>query len=77
MALAPDDLLLAAEAPLLKNQAGNGISLMRRAPGDAIRTAGALDVGAAGSHDGLTELLALPIRQQLLGLRRGFAPPDQ
>ena len=67
-ALAPGDLLLAAEAPLLQHQAEDGISLMRRAPGDALRTAGALDVGAAGRHDGLTELL---------GLRRGFAPPDQ
>jgi hypothetical protein len=76
-ALAPGDLLLAAEAPLLQHQAEDGISLMRRAPGDALRTAGALDVGAAGRHDGLTELLALPSRQQLLGLRRGFAPPDQ
>ena len=76
-ALAPGDLLLAAEAPLLQHQAGDGISLMRRVPGDALRAAGALDVGAAGRHDGLTELLALPSRQQLLGLRRGFAPPDQ
>jgi hypothetical protein len=76
-ALAPGDLLLAAEAPLLQHQTEDGISLMRRAPGDALRTAGALDVGAAGRHDGLTELLALPTRQQLLGLRRGFAPPDQ
>ena len=76
-ALAPGDLLLAAEAPLLQQQAEAGISLMRRAPGDALRAAGGLDVGAAGRHDGLTELLALPTRQQLLGLRRGFAPPDQ
>ena len=76
-ALGPGDLLLAAEAPLLQHQTEDGISLMRRAPGDALRTAGALDVGAAGRHDGLTELLALPTRQQLLGLRRGFAPPDQ
>ena len=75
--LAPGDLLLAAEAPLLQHQAEDGISLMRRAPGDVLRSAGALNVGAAGRHDGLTELLALPTRQQLLGLRRGFAPPDQ
>ena len=76
-ALAPGDLLLAAEAPLLQHQAEDGISLMRRAPGDVLRSAGALNVGAAGRHDGLTGLLALPTRQQLLGLRRGFAPPDQ
>ena len=75
--LAPGDLLLAAEAPLLQHQAEDGISLMRRAPGDVLRSAGALNVGAAGRHDGLTGLLALPTRQQLLGLRRGFAPPDQ
>jgi hypothetical protein len=76
-ALGPGDLLLAAEAPLLQHQPGDGISLMRRRPGDAIRSAGALDSGAYGRHDGLTELLALPLRQQLLGLRRGFEMPDQ
>ena len=76
-ALGPGDLLLAAETPLLQHQADDGISLMRRAPGDAIRSAGALDVGATGRHDGLTELLALPTQQRLLGLRRGFEPLDQ
>ena len=76
-ALGPGDLLLAAEAPLLQHQADDGISLMRRAPGDAIRSAGALDVGGTGRHDGLTELLALPTRQLLLRLRRGFEPLDQ
>ena len=44
---------------------------------EEIRSAGALDVGGTGRHDGLTELLAQPTRQQLLGLRRGFEPPDQ
>ena len=34
-------------------------------------------MGGIGRHDGLTELLALPTRQQLLGLRRGFEPPDR
>ena len=76
-AFGPGDLLLAAEAGLLQSQPGDGISLMRRRPGDAIRSAGALDPGAQGRHDGLTELLALPLRQQLLGLRRGFELPDQ
>jgi len=76
-ALGLGDLLLAAETPLLQHQADDGISLMRRAPGDAIRSAGALDVGATGRHDGLTELLALPTQQRLLGLRRGFEPLDQ
>ena len=76
-ALGPGDLLLAAEAPLLQHQSADGISLMRRRPGEEIRSAGALDVGATGRYDGLTELLALPTRQQLLGLRRGFEPPDR
>ena len=75
--IGPGDLLLAAEAPLLQHQPGDGISLMRRRPGEEIRSAGALDGGDIGRHDGLTELLAMPIRQQLLGLRRGFTPPDQ
>ena len=75
-ALGPGDLLLAAEAPLLQHQSADGISLMRRRPGEEIRSAGALDVGATGRYDGLTELLALPTRQLLLGLRRGFEPPD-
>ena len=76
-ALGPGDLLLAAEAPLLQNQPGEGISLMRRRPGEAIRSTGALDPGALGRHDGVTELLALPTRQLLMGLKRGFNPPDE
>ena len=72
-ALGPGDHLLAAEAPLLQHQSADGISLMRRRLGEVIRSAGALDVGGTGRYDGLTELLALPTRQQLLGLRRGLS----
>ena len=72
--MAPRDLLLAAEAPLLREQPGDGISLMRRRPGDEIRGWGSgwwghrplrRTDGAAGPAN----------RRQLLGC--GFAPPDQ
>ena len=69
--------MLAVEAPLLLHQNADGNSLMKRRPGEEILSAAALDVGGTGRHDGLTELLALPTRQQLLGLRRGFEPPDR
>ncbi|GIR75219.1 MAG: hypothetical protein CM15mP77_3760 [Synechococcus sp.] len=72
-ALGPGDLLLAAEAPLLQHQSADGISLMRRRPGEGSARLGS-GCGGTGRYDGLTELLALPTRQQLLGLRRGFEP---
>ena len=70
------DLLLAAEMPLVLGQPGDGISLIRRHPWDALRPVGAMDSGAQSRHDGLTELLALLLLQQLLGLRRLFELPN-
>ena len=64
-ALGLGDLLLAAETLLLQHR-GRRDQLDETRPGDAIRSAGALDVGATGRHDGLTELLALPTQQRLL-----------
>ena len=74
-AFGPDGLMLAAEAPLLQDGSGGGAALARFTSGQSFRAAGALDPGPFGPHDGLTDLLALPRRQQLLGLRRGFEPP--
>lgn len=75
-ALAPGDFLLGAEAPLQQQSSGRVVALARRRPGADSIAFGALDLGPLGPHDGLTALLALPSRDRLLALRRGYELPS-
>lgn len=74
-ALAPSELLLAAERPLLQNDAVAAVPLARSSREGALRAAGSLDLGSDGQEEGLTDLLALPVRRRLLAIIRGYRPP--
>ena len=74
-ALAPSELLLAAERPLLQSANPSLIPMARLSKGAAVQGEGALEIHPLAKTDGLTELLALPSHRRLLALVRGFQPP--
>lgn len=74
-ALAPGDLLMAAEAPLLQQRRPDGIALARSRPGGLAEPYGSLNLTSLGQQHGLTDLLALPQERQLLALVRQVSFP--
>ena len=74
-ALAPSELLLAAEQPLLQSANPSLIPMARLSKGAAVQAEGALKIHPRAKTAGLTELLALPSHRRLLALVRGFQPP--
>ena len=74
-ALAPSQLLLAAERPLLQSDDPASIPMARLGRDRVVREQGALQIRGLARSEGLTELLALPSQQRLLALVRGFQPP--
>ena len=74
-ALAPSELLLAAERPLLQSANPSLIPMARLSKGAAVQGEGALEIHPLAKTAGLTELLALPSDRRLLALVRGFQPP--
>ena len=74
-ALAPSELLLAAERPLLQSDDPSLIPMARVSKGAAVRDEGALQIRPFATTAGLTDLLALPRQRRLLALVRGFHPP--
>ena len=74
-ALAPSELLLAAERPLLQSDDPSLVPMARVSKGATVRAEGALQIRPLAKTAGLTDLLALPRHQRLLALVRGFQPP--
>ena len=74
-ALAPGDLLMAAEAPLLQQRGRAGIALARSRSGGLAEPYGSLNLTSLGQQHGLTDLLALPRERQLLALVRRVSFP--
>ena len=74
-ALGPSELLLAAERPLLQSDDPAAVPIARIDHQGAVRLSGSLDLSSVGDQAGLTELLALPESDHVLGLTRGYQPP--
>ena len=74
-ALAPSELLLAAERPLLQSIDPLLVPMARVNQGAAVRPESTLQIQPLAEGAGLTELLALPAQRKLLALVRGFQPP--
>ena len=74
--MAPEIFFWVQKLPLQQQSSGRVVALARRRPGADSIAFGALDLGPLGPHDGLTALLALPSRDRLLALRRGYELPS-
>tara|TARA_B100001939_G_scaffold339246_1_gene345800 strand:+ start:399 stop:1055 length:657 start_codon:yes stop_codon:yes gene_type:complete len=74
-ALAPSELLLAAERPLLQSKDPLLVPMARVNQGSEVRSVSTLQIQPLRKGAGLTELLALPTQRKLLALVRGFKPP--
>ena len=74
--LAPSELLLVAERPLLQSHDPLLVPMARVHQGKAVRPQGTLQIPLPAERAGLTELLALPAQRHLLALVRGFQPPS-
>ena len=73
--LAPGDLLMAAEAPLLQERMHGGIPLARSYPDGQAKPYAWLHLASLGADAGLTDLLAVPAAQRLLALVRQVSFP--
>lgn len=69
------ELLIAAERPLLQSDNPTAIPIARVTTTGTLISESELELGFSGSQDGLTDLLALPRRNRLLALVRGFDAP--
>jgi len=74
-ALAPAELLFAAERPLLQSKDPLLVPIARVNQGTEVRPESTLQIQLLKIGAGLTELLALPAQRKLLALVRGFQPP--